>query len=314
MAIDTRAGVYETRHAAAPAIGGVEALPYARRRISWGAIFAGVVITLAVQLLLSMLGLGVGLTTIDPTQPDGTPGAATLGIGTGVWWTVSYMIALFIGGYVAARLAGRLPGWDGMLHGVLTWAFALLVSAFLVTSAVGGALGTALSAVKGTLSAAGQTIAQATPQVAQATGITPEAIQQKAQELLSAQPPANADPKTMSREDATKEIAVNLPKLVQGGEQAQQARSRIIDVMAAQLNISREDAESRLNQAISQAQQTKDQAVGQAKQAADKAAGGVSTASLVGFVALLLGAASAAWGGHVGARRREQEFDEHAAA
>jgi len=314
MASDTRTGVYETRHAAAPALGGVEVVPYARRRISWGGVFAGVVIALAVQLLLSMLGLGVGLTTIDPTQPNGTPGAAALGIGTGIWWTVSYIIALFIGGYVAARLGGRLLGWDGMLHGVLTWAFALLVSAFLVTSAVGGALGTALDAVKGTLSGAGHAVAQVAPQAAQSAGLTPQAIQQKAQDLMNAEPPANADPKTMSREDATKDIASNLPKLAQGGDQAQQARSRILDVMSAQLGISRQDAENRLNQAVGQAQQAKNEAVGEAKQAADKAASGVSTASLVGFVALLLGVIAAAWGGHVGARRREPDYDERAAA
>ncbi|MDB5407087.1 MAG: hypothetical protein JWL84_1999, partial [Rhodospirillales bacterium] len=42
--------------AAAPAE--VDIRPRAARRISWGAVFAGVVMILAVQLLLSMLGLG----------------------------------------------------------------------------------------------------------------------------------------------------------------------------------------------------------------------------------------------------------------
>jgi hypothetical protein len=197
-----------------------------------------------------------------------------------------------------------------MLHGALTWAFALLVSVMLVTSAAGNILGGAFSTLKSTISAAGDTVKQVAPQVGQAVGITPETVQQKAQDLLSAQPAPNADPKTMSREDATKEVATNLPKLAQGGEPAQQARNRIVDVMAAQLNISREDAENRLNQTVGQVQEAKDQAVDKAKQAADKAASGVSTASLVGFVALLLGAIAAAWGGHVGARRREPDIDE----
>src|SRR5919202_3569073 len=82
---------------AGPLLGGVEVIPGARRRITWGAIFAGVVITLAVQLLLSLLGLGVGLLTVEPTEPGGTPGASALGIGAGIWWTLSYMIALFVG-------------------------------------------------------------------------------------------------------------------------------------------------------------------------------------------------------------------------
>ena len=38
-------------------------VPRIRRRISWGAIFAGVVLVLAVQVLLSTLGLGIGANT-----------------------------------------------------------------------------------------------------------------------------------------------------------------------------------------------------------------------------------------------------------
>src|SRR5690606_10405128 len=36
------------------------------RRVSWGAIFGGVVISLIVQFLLSMLGVGIGVATVDP--------------------------------------------------------------------------------------------------------------------------------------------------------------------------------------------------------------------------------------------------------
>jgi len=38
------------------------------RRVSWGAILAGVVVALAVQVLLAMLGAAIGLATIEPTQ------------------------------------------------------------------------------------------------------------------------------------------------------------------------------------------------------------------------------------------------------
>ena len=54
----------------------------AGRRISWGAVLAGVIIVLIVQLLLSLLGVGIGASTIDPMQGD-TPRASTLGIGAG---------------------------------------------------------------------------------------------------------------------------------------------------------------------------------------------------------------------------------------
>lgn len=285
--------------------GGVEVVAGARRRISWGAVFAGVVMVIAVQLLLSMLGLGVGLGTVSPAGGD-TPSATTLGLGAGLWWGISYLIALFVGGYVAARLAGRLLGWDGGLHGLLVWAFTLLVTFYLLTTAVGSVIGGAFHAVSATLSAAGQTVSRVAPQVAQTAGLTPDVIQQKARGLLNAQP-SGGDPKTMSRDDAAREIATLLPRLAEGGPQAQQARDRILDIMSAQLNISRDEAQNRLNQAVGQAQQTVNQAADTARQAADKAASGLSRASLAAFVALVLGAIAAAWGGHVGARARLAE-------
>jgi hypothetical protein len=292
--------MYETsraavRTAAAPDV----EVSAARRRVSWGAIFAGVVIALAVQLLLGVLGLGIGLGTVDPAQGD-TPSAASLGIGAGLWWLVSYLLAAVAGGYAAARLAGSTRPLDGSLHGLVTWGFGLILTFYLLTSAVGGVIGGAFRTIGGAASTLGQTVKDAAPQLAQTAGVTPDAIRERAESLLNAQPPA--DPRAMSREDATKEIASNLPKLVQGGEAASQARDRITQIMAAQLNISPEEANSRLDQLQSQAQQTASQAVGTAKQAADTTASGLSTASLLAFAALLLGAGAAWFGGYRAAR------------
>jgi hypothetical protein len=73
------------------------------RRISWAAVLAGVTITLVVQLLLGILGLGVGASIIDPLR-EGNP---ISGIGTeaGIWFVASALIAWFSGGYVAGRMA-----------------------------------------------------------------------------------------------------------------------------------------------------------------------------------------------------------------
>src|ERR1700732_4375784 len=193
----------------------VDIWPRAGGRVSWGAVFAGVMIVLAIQLLLSVLGLGIGLSTVNPTE-GGTPNASSLGIGAAAWWGISYLLALFAGGYIAARLAPSRLSLDGALHGVLTWAFALLVTFYLLTTAVGSVIGGAFSAVSGTLSAAGQTAKDVVPQGAQAAGVTPEVIQQKAKDLLSAQS-TNTDPKGLNAEQAQQEIAANLPRLAAGG-------------------------------------------------------------------------------------------------
>ena len=62
---------------------------HVHRRISWAATFGGVILVVAVQLLLSLLGAGFGLGTVD-TNAGTTPTAATLGIGAGLWWVWSW--------------------------------------------------------------------------------------------------------------------------------------------------------------------------------------------------------------------------------
>lgn len=107
--------------------------------ISWSAIFAGAVIALATQLVLTLIGAAIGLATLDPATGDNPSGAA-LGIGAGIWLLVSSIISLFIGGYIAARLAGTRNGW---LHGLTTWGIVTLLTAVLLSTAVGSLIGTA---------------------------------------------------------------------------------------------------------------------------------------------------------------------------
>ena len=70
-------------------------------RVAWGAIFAGVVVALVVQVLLTMLGAGIGMATLDPASAD-NPAASTFSISAAIWWMISGIIAAFAGGYIAA--------------------------------------------------------------------------------------------------------------------------------------------------------------------------------------------------------------------
>jgi hypothetical protein len=85
-------------------------------RVSWAAIFGGVIVVVGFQLLFSVLGAGIGLGTLD-TNAGSTPAASSLGIGAGIWWVVSSCLALFAGSYVTAWLAGIETRFDGVLHG-----------------------------------------------------------------------------------------------------------------------------------------------------------------------------------------------------
>ena len=273
------------------------------QRISWSAIFAGMVIAVAVQLLLSMLGVGIGLGLVEPMAGD-TPGAGSFGIGAGLWWLVSNLIALVAGGYVAAWLAGNTLRFDGMLHGVVTWGITLLLTFYLLGSAIGGIMGGAFGmiggAASGAASVAGEGLKAAAPQMGLGN-VTPDQILDQAKAYLQ---PANPDPASLTAEAAQQEIATTLPKLLAGGEQAKQARERIVAIMAAQLKISPEDAAKRFDEAQAQLTQAKDQAVQTAKAAADQTASAASQASVLAFIALVLGAVAAAFGGSLAVQRR----------
>ncbi|MFL1877243.1 PhnA-like protein, partial [Hansschlegelia beijingensis] len=133
------------------------AIPSVLNKISWGAVFAGVALALVAHLLLSMLGVGIGLATVDPAG-DGSPDAQTMSISAAVWWVVSGVIAGAIGGYVAGRASGATRPTVGALHGLTAWAATTLVIVYLLTSAMGALVGGAYTTATRALSGAGQAV------------------------------------------------------------------------------------------------------------------------------------------------------------
>lgn len=127
----------------------VAAPPFSR--ISWGSIFAGTVIAFAIQLLLNLVGLGIGMAAVDMT--DGA-GFTSVGVTAGIWWGLSAIVSLLAGGWVAGRLAGVPIRTTAILHGVAVWALATLLTVWLATT-------TLATAVSGAFGAVGQ-IGQAT--------------------------------------------------------------------------------------------------------------------------------------------------------
>jgi len=105
-------------------------------RLSWGAVFAGVIVALAVHLVLNLLGIGIGLAGARTGA-----GMEWLGTGFGIWWTIAGIIAAAVGGWIAGRTLGSADRSDGLFHRLPAWAGATLVVAFLLTTAAGGILG-----------------------------------------------------------------------------------------------------------------------------------------------------------------------------
>ncbi len=269
-------------------------------RLSWGAIFAGVVIAVAVQLVLGILGAGIGLTMVDPVAGT-TPGAAGFGIGAGIYWLITTILALGAGGYAAARVAGVHDRFDALVHGLVVWGVTLILTLYLLTSAVGGIIGGAFRTVGAVAGAAGTTVGAAAPKAATIAGIDEGDVRSEAAAYLSDAP---SDPAQMTPEQAQKEIAKELPALARGGNDGRQAESRIVDIVAAQRKIGRPEAQAQVTRAKQQFVRTKNETVATAKSATDKAAGAAAGTSFVLVLALLIGAAAAGFGATAATRRR----------
>ena len=143
-----------------------EALPVlpALQRVRWGAVFAGLFFTVVTQILLTVLGLAIGFTAVDPQA--GAPGAG-MGWGAAIWAVLSLLISLFVGAYITGRLSGVLNSTDGAFNGALTWAVSLVTMLYLV----GSGAGALISGVFGMVGSVAQTAALAgTTAGAQANG------------------------------------------------------------------------------------------------------------------------------------------------
>ncbi len=251
------------------------------KRISWPAVAAGTVIALAIEVLLAMLGTGVGASAVDPLAVGESPSAAAFGMGAGIWWAVSSLIAVFSGAWVSGRLSGMQRAADGGLHGVLTWAVAMLATLYLIGSAASSVLSGA-AGVLGTAATAGATVgAAAVPKLADAAsdqlrtaGISIDSIKQDAMKLLSQTGKPALQPGALEKQAATattsttanstdsstdtstdtstekgeQDYAALISKLLAGGKDAatQIDRDAVINIVMARAVISREEATQRV--------------------------------------------------------------------
>jgi hypothetical protein len=256
-------------------------------QVSWGAIFAGVVVALVVQVLLTMLGVGIGVATLDPGTAD-NPAASTFSVATGLWYVVSGILAAFAGGYIAARMSGKAAATTGALHGLTTWAFTTLLVLYLLSTAVGSIVGGAFSGVANAVGGMGQTIAQAAgPMVAQSNPL--EAIESQVRAT-------GTDP------DALNAAATNAVRALVTGDEAQadQAREQAARALASARGIPLDQAQQQVTQIEAQYHEALDQAQRVAAETAETAASVVSIGALLAFVALVLGAIAGWFGGRSG--------------
>ncbi|MEW6118121.1 MAG: hypothetical protein AB1553_14675 [Nitrospirota bacterium] len=260
------------------------------RRISWGAIFAGTIVALVIELLLSLLGLGIGLGTVNPATEENPLGG--VGIGAGIWTAISMIVALFAGGWVAARLAGYPRSLTGILHGVVVWGVATLFSFYLMTTALGMLVSGVVGVIGKGISLIGTGITTAITTRGAPEGLSPDTIMNQAQQLLT-QRGAAMDP----------ELKEALQSILTGKEVSSSDRQRVATMLAQRTKMSQSEAEQAVTMWVQQRQQA-EQALqrfsGTAMQVTEQTMDTLSKAAILAFIALLLGGAAAAAGGALG--------------
>jgi hypothetical protein len=129
------------------------AQPLSRLQVSWGAVLAGAVTTLAVSAILWLLALAIVLTATHMTFDSFAGSTIAL-------WIVAIgttLIGAFIGGMVAGYLPGNARRSVTIAHGFLSWCVAFLVAAFFQIAMVGAITRTTTNALITTTGAAMQT-------------------------------------------------------------------------------------------------------------------------------------------------------------
>jgi hypothetical protein len=267
-------------------------------RVSWGAVFAGVVIALVTQLILNLIGIAIGAATFDPAS-SANPSAATFSVGAGVWWTVSGIIAALAGGYAAGRLAGQPSEASGGWHGLTAWALATLVIFALLTTTLGTIAGGALRFAGSMAGGVAQTLGTTAQTAMQAAS---PALTQAADPFASIER-AVRDASGGNDPAALRDAAVSAVRAAVTSDpaQAQDARERAAQALAKAQGVPPDDARAQIARYEQQYRQAVDQAKQEATAAAQTATTAVSRGAFFSAIALLLGAIAAWFGGRRGA-------------
>lgn len=154
--------------------------PPCESAVSWGAIFAGAAAAAALSLILLILGVGLGLSSVSPWSFEGVS-KETFGWSSVAWLTFTALAASGLGGYLAGRLRTKWTQIHGdetyfrdTAHGFVSWAVATLLTAGLLTSAIGGVLGTGAKVAGATAGAAASTAGVAAAGAGSAAAAAPE--------------------------------------------------------------------------------------------------------------------------------------------
>ncbi len=273
--------------------------------VSWGAILAGAAAAASLSLILLMLGVGLGLSSVSPWASNGV-GAATFGVSTILWVTLTQLLACAMGGYLAGRLRTRWVAaqadeiyFRDTAHGFLAWAVASLATAALLTSTIGSIVGAGVQA-SATVAAGFAATATGTERadLNRETGPMGYYVDSLFRTDLKTE--------TMAPPAPLHEVARIFANSVSASSLPAEDLRYIGQLVAMRTGLSRPDAEKRVSDTYASAQARLADAQTKTKEAADKARKASSYAALWLFISLLIGAFIASLAAIFGGRQRDE--------
>ncbi len=112
-------------------------------RVRWGPIWAGLLAAFFTLLVLSLLGLAIGASTVNAGQAAQGSVNQNAGQYSAIWAGITAILAFLAGGYVAGRTAAvHERGWAA-LNGALVFLLALPILLWLASQGLGAIIGNA---------------------------------------------------------------------------------------------------------------------------------------------------------------------------
>jgi hypothetical protein len=114
-----------------------------RSRVSWGAIAAGAMVALTIYIILTLLGVALGVEAA-------VRGAdADLGAGAAIYAIVVLLLSMFFGGWATSRLAVGETKLEAVLYGLILWGVLFLGMIWLLGAGLRTGFGAVVGAASG---------------------------------------------------------------------------------------------------------------------------------------------------------------------
>jgi hypothetical protein len=262
--------------------------------VDWPSIIAGVVLASAISLVLISFGSAVGLNFIDLGSGNG-PNPIVLGIAAVLWFLAVQILSYMAGGYLTGRLRRRYfdaneheSDFRDGAHGLLVWAGSAILGTMIALNGIGAAANTIGSA------AATATTAASNVTEGAADAVDPNAYFVDA--MFRTNQPTDA---AAARDEAGRIFA---QAALGDGTVPEADRTYLANVVAANAGVPPEEAQARVDQAITGINQARDQAADAARTARNAAIIGAFLLA----ASLLVSAIAAFWAAQKGGNHRDK--------